>query len=560
VTRRQHEAGRHPGQPRDPPPQGVDGAFEHGSEDAASAIDEHHRLMTESMPHKVFTAAADGAVDYINSQWITFTGLPFEEIRGWGWAQCVHPDDVQETVRRWQSSIATGEPFAFQHRLRRSDGVYRWHFTCAQPVTGIDGQTRMWVGSGTDIDDHKRIEHDQRILVELSELLVARSTYRDMLRCIAEFLVPEIADVCFIDDVMPGGSVRRLEAVFADPALSALVELAAQFVPRLGGCTAQDRALATGQVVWFANISDRELRDIAHEDHHVKFVKAFCPRSMIVFPLPAHGQMLGLLTLATAGSNRVYGPSDLQLGHQIAHLAALAVDSARLHEDTQRTTQASRDAIATVSHDLRTPLNVISMSLMAMQGTDDHHSRRPIESIQRAAERMNQLVGELLDSASIDADRLVLDRRHVSVAPFVRDTVEILQPLCTTKHLLLTCELPPRLPTIFADLDRLQRVLSNVIDNAIKFTADGGAILIRAAPAGAFVEFSIADTGTGIAPEDLPHVFERFWQAGRAGRRGTGLGLAIAKGIVEAHGGRIWVHSHPGTGSTFHFTVPVAGG
>jgi len=136
----------------------------------------------------------------------------------------------------------------------------------------------MWIGSGTDIDDHKRAEHDQRLVAELSERLIASPTYRDMLHAVAEFLVPAIADLCVIDDVDPNGSVHRLEVVFADPGKQReLGEPARRFAPQPGWQTPQDKVLATGKAVLLANISERGVDSIAHDEDHARFIERSSP-------------------------------------------------------------------------------------------------------------------------------------------------------------------------------------------------------------------------------------------------------------------------------------------
>jgi signal transduction histidine kinase len=136
--------------------------------------------------------------------------------------------------------------------------------------------------------------------------------------------------------------------------------------------------------------------------------------------------------------------------------------------------------------------------------------------------------------------------------------VEAQRPLAAAASLALCLEVAPDLPAVWVDRERLQQVLENLIGNAITFTRAGGAITVGATPLGRELRCWIADTGAGIAAEEVPRVFDRFYQARRPGRHGAGLGLAIAKGIVEAHGGRIWVESTPGRGSTFSFTLPLA--
>ena len=128
------------------------------AEEALKETEARLRFITESMPQKIFTAQPNGAIDYINPQWTEFTGLSFEEIRGWGWTQLIHPDDVEENIRSWQRSIDTGEPFYFEHRFRGADGVYRWHVTRAIPMRDAQGKIVTWIGSNTDIDEQKRLE------------------------------------------------------------------------------------------------------------------------------------------------------------------------------------------------------------------------------------------------------------------------------------------------------------------------------------------------------------------------------------------------------------------
>jgi signal transduction histidine kinase len=274
---------------------------------------------------------------------------------------------------------------------------------------------------------------------------------------------------------------------------------------------------------------------------------------MMVLPLRARGKILGILTIAMAESNRHYRLSHFQLGHQIAHLTALAVDRARHYDEAQRATRASHNLLTIVSHDLKAPLSVILLNVSVLAARSirgDILSRKHIERIQRATGLMNRLIEDLLDGVSIDANKLVLRRRQLAVGSFVRDIVESIE-----QH--LTYELPAQIPAIFGDPESLNRVFANLIGNAIKFTSRGGSIAVRAREANGVIEFSVTDTGAGIAVDDVPHVFEQFWRGRDTERHGTGLGLAVAKRIVEAHGGQIWVLSTVGAGSVFCFTVPL---
>jgi len=232
----------------------------------------------------------------------------------------------------------------------------------------------------------------------------------------------------------------------------------------------------------------------------------------------------------------------------------------RMYEDAEASIEAREQVLKIVSHDLRNPLHTISMCAsllldlpMPPEKQGDHLLR-----IKRAGERMNRLVQDLLDIAKLEAGRVAISVRPVDVAPLVREAYEMLAPLAAEKGLRLETEVADGLQPIVADEGRVLQVLSNLVGNAVKFTPAGGLITIRAEDAPGGVRFSVADTGVGMTPDQLSKLFGQFWQANPADRRGIGLGLSIAKGIVEAHGGRIWVESTPGAGTTFHFTLSAS--
>lgn len=220
--------------------------------------------------------------------------------------------------------------------------------------------------------------------------------------------------------------------------------------------------------------------------------------------------------------------------------------------------------IATVAHDLRNPLSVVyavlDFVLANLLPDDDVHRglRQHLHIARHAADQMLDLVTDLLDGTTMDAGPLALRVESCDPCEIVRRAVDELEPLAAQRGITLSCEVANALPAIHADRSRIARVFSNLGANAIRFTPPGGSILFTATLAADAVCFQVTDTGTGIAPQNLPHVFDRFWRANPAVSGGAGLGLAIAKWIVEAHLGKIWVESDLGSGSTFSFTFPVA--
>jgi signal transduction histidine kinase len=213
-----------------------------------------------------------------------------------------------------------------------------------------------------------------------------------------------------------------------------------------------------------------------------------------------------------------------------------------------------------VAHDLRNPLNAILMQaelLRREESKSGQPPRRSTETLERAAKRMNGLIQDLLDVTRMEAGRLSMEPSRVHVRQLVSDAYESQKPLASSSSIELGLELEDGLAEVWADRDRLLQVFENLVGNALKFTEPGGRIAIGAAPRDEQVLFWVSDTGAGIAADDVPHLFDRFWQARKSRRQGAGLGLPIVKGIVEAHGGQVWVESAPGTGSTFFFTIPT---
>lgn len=227
-------------------------------------------------------------------------------------------------------------------------------------------------------------------------------------------------------------------------------------------------------------------------------------------------------------------------------------DEAVVHRD---------DFLGIASHDLRNLLSGVAANaaLLLRHASESEEGRRTaaaMERVQRYVARMNRLIGDLVDVASIDAGKLAIKVESRDAEELIAEAVDAFAHLAQEKSISLTYETSERPLMAAFDHDRMLQVLANLITNAIKFTANGGAVTIRGERAGGELHVSVTDTGTGISDELLESVFERFWQLGKQDRRGLGLGLYISKSIVEAHDGRIWAESPVTGGSTFHFTIP----
>ena len=229
-------------------------------------------------------------------------------------------------------------------------------------------------------------------------------------------------------------------------------------------------------------------------------------------------------------------------------------------EEARRATRQRDEVLGMVTHDLRSPLTGIVLGATAAlrRGALDEETARMVNAIRREAERMSRLLQDLLDVATIEAGRFAIRSRACDVAEVIEEATELFQASAEAGGVMLGTEVPEGLPGIRVDRDRISQVLGNLLSNAIKFTPREGSVIVRADVQGRAVRVSVADTGIGIPSDHREGLFHRFWQpAPDRKRAGAGLGLAIARGIVEAHGGEIWVESGEGKGSTFHFTVPT---
>jgi PAS domain S-box-containing protein len=292
--------------------------------------------------------------------------------------------------------------------------------------------------------------------------------------------------------------------------------------------------------------------------------------SVLIVPLLAERDPLGAIVLVRDPDaapfddrviTRVRTLSDLS-SIALQRLVALA-ESERRRAEAEAAVRSRDEVLSIVSHDLRNPVSTVMMSASLLSDAEitltEAEQRKQIEVIGRSAQRMSRLIQDLLDVARIEGGRLSIACRCEDAAPLVAEACEAFQPIAEDRSITLASQVDGALPRINVDRDRILQVLSNFLNNAMKFTPAGGRVTMRAsrAPDG-WVRYSVSDTGPGISEQDLPHVFDRFWQSKGTAHLGSGLGLAIAKGIVEAHGGRIGAESECGRGSTFWMELPIS--
>jgi PAS domain S-box-containing protein len=442
----------------------------------------------------------------------------------------------------------------------RSEDGERWVSIISVPILDSGGHVHRVVSMIHDVTEQRRSEEWQRFLGDASKALGSSMEPEMVLASVAEIAVRSIADCCAIAmRVGPGG--RGVAVVGRASELDSAVDAAGL---RLAAETcALELMAADGAESLLVQATEREAGEVPPRARGaVAALTARGVRSLLAVPFAPRGERLGVIVLAIVGETASYDRSDRAAAQELAHRAAIAFDNVRLYGEAQEALRAREDLLAIVSHDLRNPLGVVLASSALLLKSSlpperEDRARRQVEAIQRAGNRMNRLIRDLLDFASIQAGHLSVSVRPQAVGDMVSEVKEALEPLAAAKSQRLEADVPPGLE-MRCDHDRVIQLFSNIVGNAIKFTPEGGGIRITAAidPDDVqLVRFAVTDTGPGIPADELPHVFDRYYQAQRKNREGIGLGLTIARGIVQAHGGRIWVESEEGKGTTFLFTL-----
>ena len=420
----------------------------------------------------------------------------------------------------------------------------------------------------------KKADTDRKdFLTEATPALTAALDVRKTLTALAQLAVPRLADWCAVDVLAEDGrATERIVVAHVDPQKVILAEeIRRKFPPSPDAPAGVPNVIRTGQSEFYVEVPDALLTRFAVDADHLRILRELRLKSAMIVPLKARARVLGAITLVFAESGRTYTNDDLLFAEELARRAGIAVDNARLYESEQNArrnadiaNRAKDEFLATVSHELRTPLNSMLGWTRLLRSGDltTPQAERALETIERNAVTQAQLIEDLLDVSRIISGKLRLDVQSVKLVHIVQHAVDALRLASEAKVVTILATLDENAEPIMGDPHRLQQVVWNLLSNAIKFTPKGGRIQLIMERTESNLKLVVVDTGRGIAPAFLAHVFERFKQADGATTRafgGLGLGLAISRHIVELHGGTIEVESKgEGLGSTFTVLLPVS--
>ena len=536
-----------------------------GAENALRESEARFRLLADAMPTIVWSALADGRLDYCNRHWLEYTGFSLEQSLASGWTAALHPDDRPQALESWEKSLETGEPHEAEYRFRRaSDGSYRWHVGRAVPARDSSGAISHWFGACADIEDYKRAEAEIRSLNEkledrvrarTAELAAAEARLRGVLEAATQVAIIA-ADTNRIIRIFNPGAERMLGYSAEEVVGKCTPERfhdRAECEARAAELTAEfGRPVGTGEVflIWarHGRAEEREWTYIRKDGTRLRV-------RLAVTPLRGpDGRIQGFLGVAT------------DITSHIALEAELRQTNARLVEQTHRAEEANRAKtrfLAAMSHEIRTPMNaILGMADVLWDTRLDSEQRQYVEVFRHAGGLLLKLINDILDLSKIESAGVHLEQIDFDLEHLVDECVELSAPRAREKGLRLVARIAPGTRTALrGDPSRLRQVLLNLVGNALKFTPAGQITLTvsnHCSGVPGHIEIVVADTGIGIPRDRLDAIFEEFEQADTSTTRrygGTGLGLSISRRLVEKMGGTIGAESEVGRGTALRFDV-----
>ncbi len=403
-------------------------------------------------------------------------------------------------------------------------------------------------------------------LADTSNELASSLDYEVTLQKVAELTVPKLADWCSVYISDQQGKPRRVALAHVDPAkvewaINLQQELESRYPYDPNATRGLPNVLRNGQAELYPVISDEVLVAVAQDEDHLRLLRELGFSSSMSVPLKTRDRVVGALQLVATESGYHYNDQDLELVQEVARRAAMAVDNARLYAEAQQAIAIREEFLSVAAHELKTPVTAVRgfaqllmRQLNQEKQPDPIRLRRSLDMINQQSERLLKLIVRLLDLSRLQGGRLVIEPEVTDLTPVIQRVVEGVRTTAE-KHTLVV----ETASSIIANVDalRIEQVVINLLDNAVKYSPDGGVIELKLSiPTPHYIEMRVKDQGLGIAPEDRDRIFERFYQAHDQGFGGIGIGLYISRQIIELHGGKIEAEFPAEGGTIFIVTLP----
>lgn len=492
--------------------------------------------------------------------------------------QTVFPNGPQGRIE-WREALAKQGGWQSEVIQRRRDGAPLNILVSLSLIRDRSGRAIGIIVMHRDITERKRVEERARFLSEASKILVSSLDYQTTLANIARMAVPELADWCAIHLLDDDGNIKLLTQAHQDPQkVEWAIKLSEQYPVKPDAPLGPARVMRTGQAELIADVTDEMLATLAENEQGLIAMWATGRRSILAVPLVVTGHTIGTITFTCAESGRQFNEADLELAREVGQRASMAIEHARLYDESQQAREQMMayinehkeverrkdEFMSVVSHELKTPVTTIKgftqLLQRRLQHSDDPDARLFLSRMDSQLNRLTRLINDLLEISRIQTGRLKYRIETCDLCEVVEGIVEQIQATTTTHQ--LSIENTTSAPALVSgDRERLGHVFTNLLLNAIKYSPHVEKVLICITANEQEVLVSVHDFGIGIAEDDLEKIFERFYQVSSPQERpfaGLGIGLYLSREIIERHNGRIWAESQKDHGATFHVTLPLA--
>ncbi|MBW3565367.1 MAG: PAS domain S-box protein [Acidobacteria bacterium] len=508
------------------------------------------------------------------AQTISFVSEQVESILGYSrkewlstpnfWLGIVHPEDRDRAARTARETLEGKRTAPNEFRWITKDGRTIWVESHSVPVIR-DGKPVGMRGVTLDVSERVRGEERIRILAAAGKILTESLEYEETLAQVADLFVPALADWCVIDLLDADGKLARLKVKHVDPEKVELAQrLEKEYPTDPDSPRGVVNVIRTGEPELISEISEGLVREAVRDEEHFRILQALGLRSYIVVPIATPGRILGAISLVTSTESGLrYDEEDLEFALELGRRAGQAIRNAELYQGAAAASRAKDEFLATLSHELRTPMTAILgwARLLLLEDLDPELQREAIGTIATSADAQAELIDDVLDVSRIVTGKLKLEIGPVDLRGITHDAVQGISPAAAARQITIR-ESVEEVPLATGDEGRIRQIVWNLLSNAVKFTPKGGRVEVRLRSDRSSIILEVEDDGIGIAHEFLPRVFERFQQAESSTSRehgGLGLGLAIVRHLTELHGGEVEVQSEGlGKGSTFRVVLPTA--